>query len=732
MSAAKRNMNQTEQVSGTIQKQLFRDASSGFTIFLLEQDSGEQVTVHGTLARFDLGQPASCKGRWFIHKRHGSQFKAKTIDLSTPANSRGIQSFLASSRFHGIGKHFAKKLADKFGDRLMEVIENNPLQLEAIDGFGPKKRTQLVNAWRAYNKENAAELEIQTFLRGLGLGDTRCTRIYAKYGADTRAKIQSNPYILIRDFDGIGFATADAVARSIGVAQNSRLRIRACIEDYLKRQSMERGDTAKLRVSLLSDSARQLGISEDEVCPTLSDMIDKRLLINETSFGGSFVYLPHLHRSETGIAERLNFLKSGASPWQFNPVDEMDQAQSAVSFPLADSQKACIRTVLSNKVSCVTGGPGVGKTSILSAALSVMDKYRLRYLLCSPTGKAAERMSEASCRPASTVHRLLEYDGRTRKFRHNRKNPLDCDVIVIDELSMLDVPTAFALLESIPSHAAVILIGDPDQLPSVGVGAVLDDIIKSKAIAVGRLTEVFRQGPGSGIILAARSILSGEVPWEYVDTKGGDFRVMMIDDKVQDRAQAIADCFYDQVFERLPAEGFLSEDITALSVKREGTVGTYALNEAMQHHFNADMTAHIEQGRFKLGVGDPVIQLKNCYSKLVWNGSVGTIVSINTKTRSLVVDFGGRKVKYEKRDINQLQLSYCGTVHRSQGSEYPVVVTVVAPEHYTLADRRLVNTAITRAQKVSVLITTRKTIKGVLNNMRSYERTSLLAERLQA
>ncbi len=741
------------RVAGTIERVTFHSEETGFCVLRVNAARRrEPVTVVGTAATVGPGEFVEANGVWVNDRSHGLQFRAEHLRVVPPSTLEGIEKYLGSGMIRGIGPHFAKRLVHAFGAEVFEVIEKEPGRLRELPGIGPKRKSQVVAAWA----EQKAVREIMVFLQSHGVGSARAVRIYRLYGDQALERVRENPYRLALDVRGIGFRTADAIAQSIGFDPDSIPRARAGIRHVLQEFATE-GHCAGERGALVNATAELLEVEAEVVEGALAREIADGELVDETHDADSWIYLPALHRSERGAASHLGRLLAGGGgslPWgDIDPEKAIPWAERRVGFALSDSQHAAVARTIRERVTVITGGPGVGKTTIVNAVLHIVRAKGVRARLCAPTGRAAKRLAESTGLEASTIHRLLEFDPSTGGFRHGLDHPLDTDFVVVDEVSMVDIVLANQLFRAIPEHAAVLLVGDVDQLPSVGPGSVLAEIIGSDRVPTVRLTEIFRQAESSRIVVNAHRINRGESP-EYphppsrgdradrADTPGAeptptptradaepsDFYVIPVRD-----AEEARDRLLQVVAERIPRRfGFdPMADLQVLTPGRRGGLGAPALNAELQARLNPDSQARVNRFGTIYARGDKVLQTVNDYQKEVFNGDIGRIAAVDLEEQTVTVDFEGRAVPYEFNELDELSLAYAITVHKSQGSEFPAVVMPLTTQHYMLLERNLVYTGVTRGKRLVVLVAEPRALAIAVRRYGSVQRRSRLAERLR-
>jgi exodeoxyribonuclease V alpha subunit len=718
-----------ERITGSVERVTFHSEESGFAVLKVKvRGHRELVAVVGTLPNISAGEWLEAEGVWHIDPKHGQQFKAVQMRTTHPDTLEGIEKYLGSGMIKGIGPVYAEKLVKAFGREVFEVIDNRSALLERVDGIGPGRRAAIKAAW----SEHKVVREIMTFLLSHGVSTARAFRIYKTYGEKAIEQVLADPYCLARDIRGIGFKTADQIALRMGIAHNSDLRARAGVEFVLQELTQE-GHCAYPREGLVEETVKILDIPAVIVEAAIAYGIEQeRLVPDRDPHGESVIYLRALYLAETGFARDMRAMATGAHPC---PAIDVERAlawvQQKVNLELAPSQQEAIRKAVRSKVMIITGGPGVGKTTIVNAILNIFRAKKLRVTLCAPTGRAAKRMSETTGMPAKTIHRLLEFDPATGQFKHNAEKKLSGDVFVVDEASMIDVVLAYQLMRAIPERAAVVWVGDIDQLPSVGPGTVLRDLIEAGRFSVCRLTEVFRQAAQSAIITNAHRINHGQLP--VTPEKGANGEKVSSDFYFlhQEDADEAAARLVRTVKESLPKRFGLDpiEHVQVITPMQRGVLGARALNQALQQALNPHGDA-IERFGYLFRVGDKVMQMVNDYQKDVFNGDSGRITAIDPEERTLRVRFEHRSVDYDFQELDELALSYAITVHKSQGSEYPFVVIPVHTQHYMLLQRNLLYTAITRGKKLVLLLGSQKAVAIAVRNAESRRRITLLRERL--
>ncbi len=715
-----------ESLSGLIERVTFSNEDTGFSVLKVKaKGHRDLVTVVGSLPSVSAGEWLTAQGRWVQDREYGQQFRAEMLTSTPPTTHEGIEKYLGSGMVKGIGPVYAKKLVDKFGEQIFNIIENQSGRLEELDGIGPKRRKLIKEAWF----EQKVIRNIMVFLHSNGVSTSRAVRIYKTYGEDAIEKVRSDPYRLAKDIHGIGFKTADQIAQKIGIPVDSLIRACAGLNHVLLEATGE-GHCA-LPVELLQDEAGKLLLVDEKiVAQALERTLANGDLIQENIAGQELLFLPSLKRAEEIIAGRIRSLAGSMSVF---PAIDFEKAvawcQQKTRKELAPSQRDALKLALSSRALVITGGPGVGKTTLVNAILLILRAKKVRCLLCAPTGRAAKRLADATGVEAKTIHRLLEVQPATGRFTRNESNPLDCDMLAVDETSMVDVVLMANLLRALPPKASLLLVGDIDQLPSVGPGMVLRHVIESKVVPVVRLTEVFRQAAHSRIIINAHRINAGQMP--EIAAKGGESDFFFIDRAEPDQ---IAATLVEMIKTRIPSKFRLDpiRDIQVLCPMNRGSLGIRELNVRLQNELNpahADEPV-VEKFGWLFRPRDKVIQTENDYNKDVFNGDIGQIVKIDPMEREVTIRFDQREVVYDFGELDELSLAYAITIHKSQGSEFPAVVTPLAMQQYLLLQRNLVYTGITRGKKLVVLIGQRKALAMAVKNNRTENRFSGLLSRL--
>ena len=713
--------NAAEVLGGLVDRVTFHNSENGFCVLRVKaRGQRDLITLIGHAAMISAGEFVQASGAWVNDRTHGVQFRASFLKATAPTTVEGIEKYLGSGMIRGIGPVYAKKLVRAFGESVFDIIEQEPGRLREVTGIGPKRAERITAGWA----DQKVIREIMLFLHSNGVGTSRAVRIYKTYGVDAVRLISENPYRLARDIRGIGFRTADQIAAKLGIEKTAMIRVRAGVSFALT-EAMDDGHCGLPEGELVPLTQKLLEVPEDLITTALALEIQEGTVIADDLDGCRCVFLAGLYRAEREIAERLGALAVGDPPWpQINADKAIPWVENGTKMALAESQKEAIRVALGAKVLVITGGPGVGKTTLVNSLLKILLAKTVGIELCAPTGRAAKRLSESTGRDARTIHRLLETDPRTGSFRRNEENALDCDLLVVDETSMVDVPLMRALLRALPDRAALLLVGDVDQLPSVGPGQVLADVIASGAMPVVRLTEVFRQAAESRIIVNAHRINQGLMP-SLTPIEGGDFYFVDAADAEEGIQKLLA-----IVQERIPKRfGFDPiGGIRVLCPMKRGGLGARSLNIELQNALNPPGEIRVERFGWTFCPGDKVMQVENDYDKDVFNGDLGMVSRIDMEESEVIVEFDGREVIYGFGDLDELMLAYATTIHKSQGSEYPAVVIPLSTQHYPMLQRNLVYTGVTRGKRLVVLVGQRKALAIAVKGARVRRRWSKLRD----
>ena len=700
-----------------VERITYQNPENGYSVMRVKvKGYDELVTLVGNLLEVPAGSVLLCEGDWKVDKRYGSQFVAQTWEEVMPATLYGIEKYLGSGLVKGIGPKFAQLIVSRFGLDTIEIIETDIERLYEVPGIGRKRVEKIAESW-----EKQKDIKnVMLFLQGYGVSTAYAAKIYRQYGKESIDTVKTNPYKLADDIWGIGFKTADTIASKMGYEKNDLRRLKSGVT-YTLSHMAEEGNVYAEEEQLVKSAIELLDADEAPVRQAISEMLQSEDLIADAEA----IYMPPFYYAEVGTANRLNKLLDCVEGNLFNIIPDISVISKQTGVEYDEVQAEAIREAVSSKVMVLTGGPGTGKTTTTQGIIAALKAMGLRILLAAPTGRAAKRMSEATGMEAKTIHRLLEYNPQDG-YKRNDDNPLEGDALIVDECSMIDLLLMNNLMKAIPAGMRLVLVGDIDQLPSVGAGNVLRDIIDSKRIPVIRLTRIFRQAQESRIVMSAHAINKGVFP----DTSNGkhtDFFFIQ-----QEEPEQAVDTIVKLVKERLPnAYKRPTSDIQVLTPMQRGVVGAANLNMALQTVLNPGQVS-LNRSGYSFRQGDRVMQLRNNYDKEVFNGDLGYIERVDMEDRTLFVCFDGRTVEYDVSELDELTLAYATTIHKSQGSEYPIVVMPVLMTHYVMLQRNLIYTGITRAKKICVLVGTKKALSFAIRNLSVLKRNTKLKERLNA
>ncbi|MHB8420122.1 MAG: SF1B family DNA helicase RecD2 [Myxococcales bacterium] len=710
-------------LEGTVERIVFQNAETQWTVARLQVDGETRpVTLVGELPGVTPGSSVRATGRWVEDRRYGRQFRMASFLPLDPSTLSGLERYLASGLVKGLGPALAGRIVKTFGLATLKTLDRDPHQLSSVPGLGKSKAKKLARAWGEQREARHALI----FLQGHGVTPGIAARILKRYGPRAAELVRQNPYRLAADVAGIGFRTADRIAQSLGFAAESPERAEAGVAWALGELTL-RGHVMVPRPRLIEEAARAMEVPPDGLRPAIDRLLERGQVVAEADDArGECLFPSELHAAEKLAAARLRAFARAPAARVVDPQLAFAAVEQKGLVQLSTQQKAALALALENKVAIVTGGPGVGKTTLVRGLLRLFTQHDRRVLLAAPTGRAAKRLSEASGHQAQTLHRLLEYSPKEAAFQRNAEHPLEADLIVVDEMSMVDIVLFHHLLEALPAPARLLLVGDADQLPSVGPGAVLRDLLRSRALPAVRLTEVFRQAAQSAIVQNAHRIHEGEMPrWDARDA-GADF--FFID---REEPEAAAETVCQLVKDRLPRRFGLDPwaDIQVLTPMHRGAAGSHALNTVLQAALNPDGRP-LDGRESGFRAGDKVMQLRNDYEREVFNGDIGRIGALDEAGGGLTVDFEGRAVAYPRDQLDQLQLAYACSVHKAQGSEYPAVVLPLVTQHYPMLQRNLLYTAVTRGKRLVVVVGNRRALALAVKNQRTEERFTRLSERL--
>lgn len=699
-----------------VERITYQNAENGYSVMKVKvKGYDDLVTLVGNLLEVPAGSVLLCEGEWRVDKRYGQQFQCETWEEVMPATAYGIEKYLGSGLVKGIGPKFAKLIVGHFGTDTIEVIETDIERLYEVPGIGKKRVEKIRESW-----EKQKDIKnVMLFLQGFGVSTAYAAKIYRQYGKESIDKVKENPYRLADDIWGIGFKTADGIARKMGYEMNDERRLRSGLI-YTLNQLADEGHCYAEEEQLIA-TARQL-LEADEEC--IHTAMTHAIETEDLMLDGTGIYLPPFYYAECGTANRLSTLVHTKEVGSiFTARFDLAKLQRETGIEYDEVQVEAIRQAIASKVMVLTGGPGTGKTTTTKAIIAALQSAGMRILLAAPTGRAAKRMSEATGMEAKTIHRLLEYNPQDG-YKRNDENPLEGDALIVDECSMIDIILMNNLTKALPTTMRLVLVGDIDQLPSVGAGNVLRDIIDSGVIPVVRLTRIFRQAQTSRIVMSAHAINRGCFP-DISNGQHTDFFFMK-----QEEPEKVAETIVSLVRDRLPkAYRQPAANIQVLTPMQRGVVGAANLNMALQQALNHNTAALVRRG-YTYKEGDRVMQLRNNYDKDVYNGDLGYVRSVDMEERTLTVDFDGQMVEYEASELDELTLAYATTIHKSQGSEYPIVVMPVLMTHYVMLQRNLIYTGITRAKKICVLVGQTKALAYAIHNMKVLKRNTRLKKRL--
>ena len=706
-----------EHLRCVVERITYQNTENGYTVLKCAvKNYNDLVTVVGTMPDTHVGSVLSLDGFWKMDARYGKQFSVEKFEETLPATVYGIEKYLGSGLIKGVGPKFAKRIVGKFGKDTLDVIEENPDSLIEVEGIGKVRVERIKNSW----KEQKEIKNIMLFLQSNEVSTSHATKIFKTYGSESIQIVKENPYRLADDIWGIGFKTADVIAGKMGIEKGKFVRLRSGILYTLNKLS-ESGHCYAVREQLIKKAIELLDVDAPELEITVDEMIRTGDVVKEEEA----IYLPSFYFSETGCAKRIIRLLEAGRKVKVDPDKIVQKVVSQSDISYDEIQLEAVRTAISSKVMVLTGGPGTGKTT---TTMGIITAYRLagcRILLAAPTGRAAKRMSEATGMEAKTIHRLLEFKP-PEGYQKNEEKPLEGDVLILDECSMVDVMLMYNLLKAIPEHMSLILVGDTDQLLSVGAGNVLKDIIDSGRIPVVRLTRIFRQAQGSRIIMNAHRINKGEA----IDMRGGKDADFFFAGKATN--EEVVDTLVRYCTQNLPRYYHVDafKDIQVLTPMQKGICGAANLNQLLQEAMNPTKI-FLHRGGTQYRLHDKVMQIRNDYEKEVFNGDIGTVTKVDMEERELTVDFDGRDVIYDVTELDELVLAYAVTIHKAQGSEYPIVVMPFTMSHFVMLQRNLLYTGVTRAKKILVLIGEKKAVYYAIKNETTTERNTKLADRLK-
>ncbi len=715
-----------EYIEGTIERIVYYSPETGYTVCTFVPESGEKFTVVGSFPPFSPGEMLKITGKWEINAKFGKQFKVDNFIPVLPSSIKGVERFLSSGLIKGIGPVLAKRIVKKFGEKTIDIISKTPAKLSQVEGIGRRKLSEIKKSWTEHQKIS----DLIIFLQEHNISTTLAIKIYSQYGDDSYRILKSNPYQACHDIWGIGFKTADQMALKLGMSPSSPERIKAFIH-YLMEKDTEQGHVFSIQKDVYENCAQELEVEITQIKDAIEDLVRNKLIVAENVNGKRALYLPFFYQAQEEVVRLIHELASFPFLKPSLDVDEsIAAAEEDMSLIFSSKQKLAIKESFLKKILVITGGPGTGKTTIIKAVVDIFEKWGKGVLLAAPTGRAAKRISEATRRDAKTIHRTLEFNPKQGNFRRNERRPLDGDVLIIDEFSMVDLPLMYSLLKAVPPHMRLILVGDKDQLPSVGPGNLLRDIIESQRVEVVRLDEIFRQEEGSLIVLNAHRVNEGlSLKYPPRGEEDADFYFIRRDDERKAYNTIINLCSW-----RIPKRfnlPRLSPDIQVISPMYKGLIGVDNLNAQLQRVLNK-YGKGLRFGTREIRLHDKVMQIRNNYEKEVFNGDIGLVAHVDPSAFRIGVNFDGRMVFYQKEELNELVLAYAISVHKSQGSEFQAVVMPLLPQHFIMLQRNLFYTALTRARKLSVIVGSYKALYIAIKNDKPINRNCLVKQKLMA
>lgn len=716
-------------LEGHLEHITYHNKENNYTVAKLSLGRARNpVTIIGHMAGVSPGQALKLEGNWQTHPKYGQQFKVQSYDVIIPATVDGIRKYLESGAIKGIGSSMADRLVAAFGTETFEIIENNPERLTEIEGIGETKADMIRIAWQDHQGIRG----LMKFLQDMQVQTSLCAKIYSEYGPDAVEILSTEPYQLADDLPGVGFVVADTIARNLGLAKAEPERVRAAVLHLIYTMA-EDGHTFAEEENLVARCENLFQVDHDTIHTAVDELMAANQIVAEALGPDSqtrALYLKELHQAETGLANRLKALLSvPQQPVKIDPEQIVAEVQKKLAINLSAEQLNVLEQIFSHRISIITGGPGTGKTTLLRSITAVFESLGKSVELAAPTGRAARRLADVTRRKAKTIHRLLGYSFRDGQFIRNQDNPLDADALIVDEASMVDTVLMYNFLKAVPPSAVLVLVGDVFQLPSVGPGNVLADIIQSNCMPVFYLNKIFRQDRESPIVLNAHRVRDGKTPdFDSSDRIDGHSEFYFLE---QDDPQQVVSTIVQLCRQKLPQLFGIDpiHDLQVLTPMHKGLVGTINLNHVLQDALNPNPVLQESIGSsFK--INDKVMHLKNNYQKDVYNGDIGTVRHIDKKNGQLLVDYYGRTVEYNASDLDEITVAYAISVHKSQGSEYPAVIIPLLTQHYVMLQRNLLYTAMTRGKKLVILIGTRKALSIALKNDQPQQRLSRLADRL--
>jgi len=716
-------MLEIESLQGTVDRVIYQNEENGFAVFIVQVNDKNSFTVKGYVPTITAGEYVVVRGNWNMHQKFGKQFDAQGCDKQVPTSILGLKKYLSSGLIKGIGPVYGDKLVAAFGDKVLEVIDKNPERLMSVPGIGAKRAEKIIIAW----KDQKEISHIMVFLQNKGISSTYAVKIYKQYKEKSIAIIEENPYRLAQDIWGIGFKTADQIAQKSGVAVDCKRRITAAILHIIQTTATDGSLYIELE-KLKEKTALLLELDFESILHTikcsLHDLYNSDKIKLLTYQDIHYITIPSFYFSEKAVAHKLSVMAKSLSLHTFDSLGIQKTLQKDDSLVLNEQQQLGVLACLQHKITIITGGPGTGKTTLIKKLLMILDEQRVKYALAAPTGRAAKRITEGTGRPAVTIHRLLDFDVSCMSFRYNESHPLATNFLIVDEASMIDIFLGNALIKALPESAHLILIGDIDQLPSVGAGNFLKDMIASKTIMTVSLKHIFRQAQNSLIVINAHRINSGEFPVFEHENARTDF--IFIKENNPENIPLHLQTIYSKV---LPYYSIAKDDAMVLTPMHRGVAGTQKLNHDLQQMLNSnneDSFLMYSGARFQ--IGDRVMQLRNNYDKHVFNGDIGVIETINTEDKIINVRFFENLVEYELSDFSELVHAYAISIHKSQGSEFSAVIIPLFMQHFMMLQRNLLYTAVTRAKRLCIIIGESRAVAMSIKNNKSSERITFLQQ----
>lgn len=708
-----------DQIFGIVERISFKNDESGFAVLkIMQPRKRELTTVVGKLSHINPGESVRLQGNWKSHPTHGKQLEVEEVEIESPSDLYAIQKYLESGLIHGIGSKYATRIVETFKDKTLEVIDKEPNKLLKVSGIGIKRLNTIKSSWAGQKTIR----EVMIFLQKYHVSPAYAQKIYKIYGAETIERMKENPFHLATHIPGIGFKTADAIAEKMGLPKNADTRIDAAIEYHLSELAGE-GHTCFPLQSFIETTEAMIGCELQE---RLEALTTAQKIVQKESQEEKYIWSKKLYIAEKGIAKELKRLSENSSKLRsIDSTKAIKWAEEILDIQLAEEQKKAVAASLTDKIHVITGGPGTGKSTITKTILAITSALTQSIILAAPTGRAAKRMSEITKKSASTIHSLLQYDFATGGFKRGHSLPLECDLIIIDEASMIDTYLMYHLLKAIPDHARLLLVGDINQLPSVGPGNVLKDLIESQLFSTTLLKEIFRQAKGSKIITNAHMINEGVFP-DLTTEPGGDFFFISAETGEQILSKII-----ELITTRLPKKYNLDpiNDIQILAPMRRGVIGIENLNQTLQKVLNPN-TEGISMGGINYLLGDKVMQIRNNYTKEVYNGDIGTIISINEEKGEVTLRFDHKKIEYTRRELDEIVLAYATSIHKYQGSECPCVIIPMHTSHFMMLQKNLLYTGVTRGKRLVILVGAAKAIAMAVSNDKANKRYTGLQEAL--